>query len=261
MEYGYLEEYYNSRDENARLLSRHGQVEYLTTMRYIDAYVQPHSRILEVGAGTGRYSLALARAGHHVTAVELVQHNIDVFRSQMLPGDDVGLYQGNALDLSRFDADSFDAVLVLGPLYHLYSDSDKCTALNEAKRVVKPEGVIFAAYCMNEPTIIQDAFGSDGAHMLFYLSHGMLTKDFHCLSTPADLFELVRVEDIDRLNTLCGLHREKLVATDLFSCYISDRIDSWKDEVFDAYLRYHFTICERSDLIGLSNHTLDILRK
>ena len=166
MEYGYLEAYYNSRDENARLLSNHGRVEYLTTMRYIERYVQPGSRILEVGAGTGRYSIALARAGHHITAVELIQHNIDVFKNQLKSGDDIDIHQGNAMDLSAFDDDSFDAVLVLGPLYHLYSDADKCAALNEAKRVVKKDGTIFAAYCMNEATMIQFCFQGDGQNMM-----------------------------------------------------------------------------------------------
>lgn len=261
MEYGYLEEYYNSKDENARLLSRHGHVEYLTTMRYIERYVKTGSRVLEVGAGTGRYSIALSRAGYRVNAVELIQHNIDVFKSQLTETDDIDLRQGNALDLSSFADECFDAVLVLGPLYHLYNDEDKCAALNEAKRVLKPDGVIFAAYCMNEATMIQYCFAGDGQNMLSELEKHTLTDAFQCISTPAELFEMVRVEDIERLNRLCGLRREALVATDLFTCYIRDLVDSWSDEVFNAYLRYHFSICERADLIGASNHALDILRK
>ena len=65
----YLDEYYNSYDDEGRLLSRHGQVEYLTTMKYIrecfEKTAEPN--ILEVGAGTGRYSVALAKAGMDVT--------------------------------------------------------------------------------------------------------------------------------------------------------------------------------------------------
>lgn len=261
MEYGYLEAYYSEKDENTRLLSQHGQVEYLTTMHYIKQYVKPGSRILEVGAGTGRYAIALARAGYQVSAVELLAHNIDIFRTQMTENDHIDLHQGNALDLSRFESDSFDAVLVLGPLYHLYSDDDKCQALNEAKRVLKPDGVLFAAYCMNEATMIQFCFRDDGQNMLDCLANNMMTDDLKCISTPKDLFEMVRSEDIDRLNARCGLKREKLVGTDMYTAYLRDRIDTWSREVFEAYLRYHFIICERADLIGLSNHTLDILRK
>ena len=67
MDQQYLDAYYSQRDENARLVSRRGSVEYLTTMRYIHRFIRPGSRILEVGAGTGRYSIALAREGFQVT--------------------------------------------------------------------------------------------------------------------------------------------------------------------------------------------------
>ncbi|MCR5262749.1 MAG: SAM-dependent methyltransferase, partial [Clostridiales bacterium] len=74
----YLEQYYNAYDEDGRLLSKHGQVEYITTMRYIHrlASVSGAAKILEIGAGTGRYSVALAKEGFDVTSVELIPHNI-----------------------------------------------------------------------------------------------------------------------------------------------------------------------------------------
>ena len=87
----YLEQYYNSYDEDGRLLSQHGQVEYITTMTYIHKYLEKRRvsqepgeiRILEVGAGTGRYSLALAKEGYSVDAVELTEHNLKILRSKI----------------------------------------------------------------------------------------------------------------------------------------------------------------------------------
>ena len=81
----YLEEYYNHYDEEGRLLSRHGQVEYLTTMRYIKECLEgvADPGILEVGAGTGRYSVALAKQGLRVTAVELIEHNLEILKSKL----------------------------------------------------------------------------------------------------------------------------------------------------------------------------------
>lgn len=76
----YLIDYYQSYDEDSRLVSRHGSVEFLTTMLYLEKYLKPDSHILEIGAGTGRYSHALARQGYTVDAVELVDHNIKVFQ-------------------------------------------------------------------------------------------------------------------------------------------------------------------------------------
>ena len=89
----YLERYYESYDEEGRLLTRHGQVEYLTTMRYIHRYLRPGMRVLEIGAATGRYSHALAREGYCVDAVELVEHNIELFRQNTQPGERVTVTQ------------------------------------------------------------------------------------------------------------------------------------------------------------------------
>ena len=76
----YLIDFYRHYDEDGRLASRHGSVEFLTTMHYIEKYLRPGFRILEIGAGTGRYSHALARRGYEVSAVELVEHNIEVLK-------------------------------------------------------------------------------------------------------------------------------------------------------------------------------------
>ena len=81
--------------------------------------------MIEIGAGTGRYSHALARQGYTVDAVELVSHNIDVFRKNTMSNEDITITQGNALDLSAFPDNKYDITLLLGPLYHLYSDEDK----------------------------------------------------------------------------------------------------------------------------------------
>jgi len=152
---GYLSRFYETRcDEDARLLSLPGQVEFRTTMRYIERYLQPGMRVLEIGAATGRYSLTIARKGYDVTAIELVQHNIDVFRKKLKPGDRVNLQQGNALDLSRFADDTFDVTLLLGPMYHLYTKEDQLRALQEALRVTKPGGLLYAAYAIADMSIL-----------------------------------------------------------------------------------------------------------
>ena len=81
----YLDQFYNAYDEEGRLLSRHGQVEYLTTMKYIHECLEGMTdpSILEVGAGTGRYSVTLAKEDYRVTAVELVARNLEVLKSKL----------------------------------------------------------------------------------------------------------------------------------------------------------------------------------
>ena len=257
----YLEEYYSSYDEDGRLLSRHGQVEYLTTMRYIEECLDGISdpAILEVGAGTGRYSVTLAKQGLRVTAVELIEHNLDILRSKLDGTEPITAIQGNALDLSLFSDDSFDLTMLLGPMYHLYTKEEKLKALSEAVRVTRPGGHILVAYCMNEPTVIQYVFGLNHLHEVMDLN--MLTPDWHCISEPKDLFELVRTEDIAELDASVPVRRIKLVATDGATNYMREYIDAMDDEIFRKWMDYHFTICERQDLIGASHHTLDILRK
>ena len=120
-----LTAYYSGYDEDNRLISKHGMVEFLTTMRYIEKYLRPGMRILEIGAATGRYSHALAQQGYRVDAVELIQHNIDIFREKTQPGETVSIVQGNAKNLHMFGADTFDITLLLGPMYHLFGQDDK----------------------------------------------------------------------------------------------------------------------------------------
>ena len=257
----YLEEHYKHYDEDGRLLSRHGQVEYLTTMKYIKACLEGVSdpSILEVGAGTGRYSVTLAKQGFRVTAVELIEHNLEILRAKLDGTEPITAIRGNALDLSPFPDHSFDLTMLLGPMYHLYTKEEKLKALSEAVRVTKPGGYILVAYCMNEPTVIQYVFGLNHLHEVMELN--MLTSDWHCISEPKDLFEMVRTEEIADLDSAVPVKRIKLVATDGATNYKREYIDSMDDETFGKWMDYHFTICERQDLIGASHHTLDMLQK
>ncbi|MBR5342417.1 MAG: class I SAM-dependent methyltransferase [Oscillospiraceae bacterium] len=257
----YLNEYYSSYNEEGRLLSRHGQVEYLTTMRVIRECLEGLSdpAILEVGAGTGRYSVTLAKEGLRVTAVELIEHNLDVLRSKLDGTEPISAMQGNALDLSALPDDGFDLTMLLGPMYHLYTKEDKLQALREAVRVTKPGGKLLVAYCMNEPTVIMYVFGLNHLHEVMELN--MLTEDWHCISEPKDLFELVRTEDIAALDAELPVRRLKLVATDGATNFMREQIDAMDDETFAKWLDYHFAVCERQDLIGASHHTLDVLEK
>ena len=257
----YLENYYNAYDEEGRLLSRHGQVEYLTTMKYIRECLAdvPDPAILEVGAGTGRYSVTLAKQGYRVTAVELVPHNLELLRFKLDGSEPLTAMQGNALDLSALPDGTYDLTMLLGPMYHLYTREDKLRALAEAVRVTKQGGYILAAYCMNEPTVIQYVFGLNHLHEVMDLN--MLTPDWHCISEPKDLFAMVRTEDIASLDAEFPVKRIKLVATDGATNYKREYIDAMDDDTFAKWMEYHFTVCERQDLIGASHHTLDIIRK
>lgn len=189
----YLVDFYNHYDEDCRLTSRHGTVEFLTTMRYIEKYLKSSDHILEIGAGTGRYSHTLARQGYTVNAIELVEHNIEVFQKNTLSNENISVIQGNALDLSVFPDNQFDITLLLGPLYHLYNKADKQKAIQEALRVTKQGGIIFVAYVISDGCLLDEGFNRGNISVSEYIKNGLLDAEtFAAKSEPKDLFELVR---------------------------------------------------------------------
>ena len=256
----YLNQFYSHYDEEGRLLTRHGHVEFTTTLHYVEKYLQPGMRILEIGAGTGRYSHYFARQGYAVDAVELVPHNIDQFHALTLPEEQVTIVQGNACDLSAFRDNTYNITLLLGPLYHLFTEAEKLTALREAIRVTKKGGVIFVAYCMADPSILQFGFMKGNAPQL--IEKGLLDPvTFKAASTPAELFELHRTEDIAALRSHFAVTPLHLIAADGYANHMRETLAAMDDELFALYLQYHFATCERPDMLGLSHHTLDIFRK
>lgn len=258
----YLMDFYNNYDEDSRLTPRHGSVEFLTTMRYITRYLKPGDHILEIGAGTGRYSHALARQGYPVDAVELIPHNIEVFRQNTQAGERITITQGNAMDLSAFADCQYDITLLLGPLYHLYTTEDKRQALCEAIRVTKPGGVIFAAYVISDGCLLDEGFHRGNINVAEYIEQGLLdSRTFAARSEPKDLFELVRKEDIDELMSVFPVTRLHYVAADGCALLMREAVDRMEDETFELYLQYHFATCERGDMAGITSHGIDIFRK
>lgn len=286
--------YYNKFNEEKRLQSRHGQVEYHTTMHYIHRYLKVLEcqredarkavcvedagviggkdalsesvcsgnlqlsplRIIDIGAGTGRYSVALAAEGYDVTAVELVKYNLGILKQKSA---NVKAYQGNALKLKRFADNSFDLTLLFGPMYHLHSDADQIQALSEAKRVTRPGGIIMVAYVMNDYSVIKYGFMED--HIAERVQSGELTEDFQIRHNENELYDYVRLEQIDALNEAVGLKRELIIAPDGPADYIRPVLNAMDEETFNLFLQYQLKNCERPELLGASSHTVDILRK
>ncbi len=253
-----LIKYYNKFNEEKRLNTRHGQVEYQTSLKYIDMYLEQMNNpsIIDIGAGSGRYSAFLADNGYQVTAIELIKHNV---RKIEALGKNINVCQGNALNLKKINDESFNLTLLFGPMYHLISKQDKLKALNEAKRITKTNGIIMVAYCMNDYAVITHGFKDN--NIIECIKNNELDNNFHCLSKETDLYSMVRLEDINELNELVGLNRIKIVAADGPANYMRDTLNKMDDETFNIFLEYHFKTCERMDMIGSSAHTLDILRK
>lgn len=253
-----LIKYYNKFNEDKRLNSKYGQIEFLTSLKYIHEYLEKMDtpKIIDIGAGSGRYSATLAEDGYDVTAVELVKHNLRMIEQK---SDKVKAYQGNAVNLSRFKDETFDLVLLFGPMYHLCDKESQVKALLEAKRIAKKGAVIMVAYCMNEFAVITHGFKDNNIKEC--IQNGLLDDNFHCLARPDDLYNVVRLDDINELNDKAGLTRIKIITPDGPASYIRNVLNKMDDETFDLFIKYHLATCERQELIGASAHTLDILKK
>ena len=255
-----LTAYYGDYNENGRLLSLHGNVEFATTRRYIERYLRPGMKVLEIGTGTGRYAHCFARQGYEVETVELIESNIEKFNADTRPDEKITIRQGNAVDLGFLPSDAFDITLLLGPMYHLFTVKEKEKALSEALRVTKRGGVLFVAYCMSDPSIFGYGFRKGNIRRL--IETGLVDPGtFETTSTPEEIFVIYRREEIDRLASELNAKRLHFVGTDMYTNYFQELIDGMDDNTYALYLNFHFAVCERPDMTGLSHHTLDVLRK
>ena len=253
-----LKTYYNKFNEEKRLDSRHGIVEFNTSMKYILDYLKNYDnpKIIDIGAGTGKYSLSLNELGFDTTAVELVKHNLKFIT---MNNPNIKAFLGNALDLSRFSDNSFDLIIMFGPMYHLHSKEEKIKALSEAKRILKDNGVMFICYYMNEYAIIKHGF-IDG-FINEAINNKEIDETFKVQTTDNDLYSYTRIEEINELNKIVGLNRIDIFTQDLLTDYFRKEINKMDEKTFNLYLDYVYKVSNKKDIIGIGSHIVDIVKK
>ena len=250
---------YNGQNEETRLVrSRHGQLEYLTTMHYIETYASKPCRVLEIGAGTGRYSAALAEQGCTVDAVELADSNFALLSEHAKGMANLRAYQGDALDLSRFSDNTYDLTLLFGPMYHLYTPADQLTALREAVRVTKPGGVLLTAFLSVHAILYNNYLqGNLRAGLEENFSEAYRVRHF-----PEQVFTGFNIDEFEALYGSLPVERIATVSTDSILELAEERSDfAMSDEEFADFAAYHLRHCERRELLGASAHLLHICRK
>ena len=254
-----LERFYDGQGEEARLIrSRQGQLEYLTTLHYIRRYAPATGRALDIGAGTGRYSAALAREGWEVSAVELTERNFALLQERSRAQAGITAFRGDALDLSRFEDASFDLTLLMGPMYHLYNKEDQLRALREAFRVTKPGGTLLTAF-LSVHAILYDNYLQ--GNLLAGLKENF-TPDYRVRHFTEQLFTGYAVEEFEALFEGFPAEERRTVAANGILELASGRRDfAMSDEEFEAYAAYHLAFCEKRELLGSSSHLFVICRK
>lgn len=255
-----LNKFYNEVcDEDARLNAKHRQLEFLTTDRYVQKYLKPSAKILEVGAGTGKYSIYYAKQGYSVNAIEYVQHNLDVLKTKITDDMNICAEQGDAIDLSRFEDNTFDIVLVLGPLYHLYTEDEVNKCIVEARRVCKNDGVMMFAYLPNDSIMI--SWGLLKGHLKSGYDNKQFDENFKMISKASEIMRAFYIDEIEEIMRANNIQKINNISTSGVAPHFRDIVDNLSGEEFEIWKNYHFSSCERKEVQGYSTHMLYIGKK
>ncbi len=254
-----ITEFYGKCDEDSRLKrSRRGQMEYFITMEYIHRFAGKGTKLLEVGAGTGRYSIALAKEGMDVTAVELVESNLAVLKENGAGNANLTAYQGDALDLSRFETDTFDVTLMFGPMYHLYEKEDVDKAIDEAVRVTKKGGVILFAFLSVYGIMFANYLEGNWA----IGEEENFTPDYRTRHFKEQMFTGYDISEFEALFAEKPVEWITTAGTDSILESVQAKPDFLiTDEDFEACKKWHLAFAEKRELLGSTNHLLYICRK
>ncbi len=250
-------DFYESNDEDIRLRrTRVNNIEFLTTVKYLENLCPPQSKILDACAGTGIYAFYLGNKGHRVIAGDLANYNVNQIRKRQKTNPVLEeIYTGSILDLSMFDDESFDIVLNLGSFYHLTDEKDRIKSIQESLRVLKPNGLYFLSYINRYANIIKyrEQMKEDFHKFEEYLKEGYWKEDpLFYASTPEKIEFLMYRLELEQLHN---------IATDGMKFVVRDVVNSFNDNEFEKWMNIHYKTCEVKSILGYSEHGLYIGRK
>ncbi len=247
--------YYNKFNEDKRLKTRHGEVEFFVVTNYINKYLNKNDKIIDIGAGTGVYSKYYFNKGYYVCAVELVKHNI----REIEKVDGIKCLNLNATNLNGISDNTYDITLLFGPLYHLLTNEEKEKALSEALRVTKKGGIIFECFTLKDFAILKHGFIDN--NIKDDLKKNNIDKDFNNVKDEDNLYSFVDLDYIKKLNNKLGLQILEIVSEEGPTEYMRKIINNMDSETFDMFKNYVLKISNKKEMIGLSRHALIITKK
>lgn len=259
--------YYNNSalNEWARL-DRH-RTEFAITLRAIKDYAPPvPAKILDCGGGPGRYAIELTKQGYEVALFDLSPINLSVARTQAHAASvALSAYeQGTATDLSRFSEASFDAVLLMGPLYHLLTPEDRVQALHEAKRVLKPKGVLFASFVTQYAAL--RFFAKDSPDWILQHPHEMevfwQTGVFPTIRNDGTEFMayFAPPASVQPLVESVGFNVQTILACEGTVSMIDEKINTLEGELWQAWVDLNYRVAADPSLHGACEHLLCVAK-
>lgn len=258
-----IHQYYADFSEEERLFNgKQHYCEYLVTMHLLKKYLPLKGmRILDCCAGTGAYAFALASEGARVTAGDLIEAHAEKMQRHANASLLEAIYSGSADDLSRFEDESFDAVLCMGALYHLPDAVDRDCVMRECLRVLKPGGYIVCAWqsllaiCLARLLRAVRQTQTEARREAFAQLEE--SRKTHC----RDIFYGMTMDEIEGYSAIYSLERITNAATYPALYSIGIDIESFDSETFESYVRCLYETCEDLSAVKYTMHGLYIARR
>jgi len=243
-------------ESNRLTYDRTNQLEEITTLRYLNAYIPACASVLDACAAYGVYAFPLAENGHKVTAGDIVAHHVEALNERNKANPVLqNVYHGSICDLSRFTENSFDVVLNFGAYYHITDKVERDKSITESRRVLKQGGLLFVAYLPKYANFIKycDTWNDKTNNIDLYLKRGYMDDN--------SLFYATTPDDIENELAEFGFEIVKNVATDGLKFVFRKVLNELPEAMYQKFLVHHFEMCEHRTLLGYSEHCLCIGRK
>lgn len=249
------EELYKFFDEEKRLFSKSGQVEKITTLKEISNLINQDSKILDVGAGTGVYTIPLAERVSEVVAYEPATTNYNQLKEKIKNNriHNVTVENKSSLEMVDLKDSYFDLVLIFGPMYHLSSEEDRTHTLKEAKRVLKDGGYLLVSF-INHDMIPMTEMVYDSN---YFEREGYNPDAQRIINRPFIFFTLAECIAMLEMENLTITRK---IATSGFSELLQKQIDNMSDLSYERYIDWHLAHCDKEELLGASNHYLFVCK-
>jgi S-adenosylmethionine-dependent methyltransferase len=242
-------------------------LEWDMTNKIIEDYIKSPVSILDLGGGPGKYSIHLSKKGHKVTLADISNKNLELARKNALKANVVirGFFHVNATDLSCFNDSSFDAILCLGPLYHLPKPADRIKAMNEAIRVLRINGFLFVSFISSFGPILD---------CLRYHPETILDRKSYLLEKFMDGKRLERKPgkgfadayyhhpfEIEPFMSQFKLKKEKITAVEGLFSQSLERLKKFEKNLYLQWLDFSYKLLEDPATWGATDHLMYVGRK
>jgi ubiquinone/menaquinone biosynthesis C-methylase UbiE len=259
-----IEQYNGFPEWNRLTYTKAHETEFIITMHYLHKYLAPGAKIADVGAGGGVYTKALADEGFNVDAVELTPEYVNHMKEEFAGNDRIRVYEGNAKDLHFLNDNEYDLVLLMGPVYSMKDNDDRKRACKEALRIAKPGAPVFIAFCLQDAPLIHEIFMSEDPASeitgIGYDREKALVTDNTGSSRLLDTISVID-ELIEEVCKETGAHRVCRFAQDGMSQIISAHVNSMSEKSYSEWIQYLIATAERADLMGYSDHVVQVIKK